>query len=222
MAKEAYKYPKIFVACSYRYPFDKKGLESCLRNLPVTVHFLDSKLKTKQLFKLVRESLAQADFSLFDVSTWNANVSMELGLAEGRNSPYYILLNSRQKKGVPADLQGLQRIEYTSFHGRDRSLEFQFVKYFLSGLTYTRRTSARFGADPKREKLVIAALRILGFLRDHGEIKLDQVQGIAKGLNLRLADRKRVLKALHDVGVVRLQKGSKYYALDRDLFKKWT
>ena len=222
MAKQAYKYPRIFVACSYRYPFDKKGLERCLRSLPVTVHFLDSKLKTKQLFRLVRDALAQADFSLFDVSTWNPNVSMELGLAEGRNSPYYILLNSKQKKGVPADLQGLQRIEYTSFQGRDRSLEFQFVKYFLSGLTYTRRISTKIGPDPKREKLVIAALRVLGFLRDHDEIKLDQVQGIAKGLNLRLADRKKVLKVLSDVGVVRLQKGSKYYVLDRDLFKKWT
>jgi len=38
------------------------------------------------------------DYCIFDISTWNPNVALEIGLAEGLGVDYYILLNRRLKK----------------------------------------------------------------------------------------------------------------------------
>jgi hypothetical protein len=62
--------------------------------------------------------MERAEFSLFDVTHWNANVTLELGLAIGKRLDYYILWSPTEKHpNPPADLGGIDRIEYRDFAG---------------------------------------------------------------------------------------------------------
>jgi len=40
-------------------------------------------IENVQLLEICKDLITWADFCLFDVSTWNANVTLELGLADG-------------------------------------------------------------------------------------------------------------------------------------------
>jgi hypothetical protein len=58
-----------------------------------------------------------SDFSLFDISSWNPNVTLELGIALATSPDWYICFNPDKTdiKEVPSDIRGLDRIQYTSF-----------------------------------------------------------------------------------------------------------
>ncbi len=60
--------------------------------------------------------IEEATFSIFDITGWNANVALELGIAVGLNEDYYILFNpERDQTDVPSDLGGIDRLQYTDF-----------------------------------------------------------------------------------------------------------
>lgn len=55
-------------------------------------------------------------FNLFDITGWNPNVTLELGIAVGHRQEYYLLFNpGHDELEVPSDLGGLDRIQYTSY-----------------------------------------------------------------------------------------------------------
>src|SRR5262249_34340610 len=59
-----------------------------------------------------------SDFSLFDISSWNPNVTLELGIAIATSqADWYICFNPAKTDvgEVPSDIRGLDRIQYTSF-----------------------------------------------------------------------------------------------------------
>lgn len=64
----------------------------------------------------MRGYIESANFSLFDITGWNPNVTLELGIAVGRRKKYFLLLNQKIEahKDVPSDIKGIDRIEYSS------------------------------------------------------------------------------------------------------------
>jgi hypothetical protein len=78
--------------------------------------YADEEITNKHILEKIKGMMNQAAFSLFDITRWNANVSLELGMAIGEGLDYYILFNpDAQGEAVPADLGGIDRIQYTSF-----------------------------------------------------------------------------------------------------------
>ena len=56
------------------------------------------------------------EFSIFDVTHWNANVALELGGTIGAEKDYYILFNpSAGDDNPPSDLGGIDRLQYTDY-----------------------------------------------------------------------------------------------------------
>jgi hypothetical protein len=55
------------------------------------------KQSTKHLLGILTSYIKAADYCIFDISTWNPNVALEIGLAEGLGAEYYILLSVRPK-----------------------------------------------------------------------------------------------------------------------------
>jgi hypothetical protein len=100
VAKAKYLHPKAFVACPYggRFPFSR--FKKALKFLPLRFVYADTQIKTQQLLERIRGEIAKCDFALFDVTGWNPNVTLELGLADGLNKPYYILYNQKRKSEV--------------------------------------------------------------------------------------------------------------------------
>ena len=120
MAKAPYKLPNVFVGCPYAGRFKFATFKSALDQIPFKWFYADTSLATKQLLGILRSYITAADFCIFDISLWNPNVALEIGLADGLEAEYYILLNRELSKGVPADIQGIQRIEYSSAKGLEK------------------------------------------------------------------------------------------------------
>ncbi len=106
-------YPYDFPKADYRRPFTELA-----KAFDVEFQFADERITNKHLLDKVTDMIVTARFSLFDVTTWNANVALELGIASGRGRDFYLLFNpthaDNPKADVPADLGGLDRIQYTS------------------------------------------------------------------------------------------------------------
>lgn len=122
MALAPFKHPSVFVGCPHT---PKKAFEkprACLERLPIEFVYADSSIRTQQVMERRRRKISRTDFSLFDITGWNANVTLEVGMAEGLNKDYYILFRPGKgsKSEPPADLKGLQRFQYMKLDGRER------------------------------------------------------------------------------------------------------
>jgi hypothetical protein len=103
-------YPYAFKKADYRAPFKKVA-----REYGVEFTYADQKITAIHILEKIIEMMEVAEFSLFDITTWNANVALELGVAMGRGFDYYILFNPENEEGdVPADLGGIDRLQWTS------------------------------------------------------------------------------------------------------------
>src|SRR5437867_462635 len=108
-------YPYSFAADDYRGAFAQ--LEADFPGIRFV--YADDEITNRQVLQKIRQMIDEADLSLFDISTWNPNVALELGLAMGLEADYFILRDTRIRRrgdAVPADIGGLDRIEYRSLH----------------------------------------------------------------------------------------------------------
>lgn len=204
MSRAPYKLPNVFVGCPYGGKFKFQSFRSTLDKLPFRFIYADTTLETKHLLEILRRNITTADFCIFDVSTWNANVSLELGLADGLEAEYYILVNKKLSKGVPADIQGIQRIEYESYDDFDqqKGLLPKLVKYLVQDSTHPRNIWRALESSSNRYKYYYFALRILAHFRDNKRLTVAQQTSLAKGTHLRQPDRDSVLETLSDLGLI--------------------
>ena len=128
MSRIAYKMPSVFLACPYdekKFKFGQFKRELDL--LPMQVVLANTTLETTHLLDKIKRLIKSVDFSFFDLSMWNPNVSLELGVAAGLTKDYYILVNSKLEKDVPSDIKGIQRIQYSKLNGASDGLQEQII-----------------------------------------------------------------------------------------------
>lgn len=111
---------QVFVAYSYRlYPkTDYRSVFKALeKKYDVSFIFADEKITNMHIMKKIESFMRSSDFSLFDISGWNPNVTLELGFAMAIGDQWYIAVDPSKTdtKEVPSDLRGLDRIEYGSY-----------------------------------------------------------------------------------------------------------
>ena len=83
MARAPYLQPTVFVGCPYKSPFKFKAFRDALNLLPFSWYYADTRLHRRYLLPILTTYIKAVDYCLFDLSLWNPNVSLELGLAEG-------------------------------------------------------------------------------------------------------------------------------------------
>lgn len=111
---------QVFVAYSYRlYPKEdyRKLYKELEQKYDVTFIFADEKITNMHIMKKIETFIRGSDFSVFDISGWNPNVTLELGFAMAIGDQWYIAIDPTKTeiKEVPSDLRGLDRIEYSSY-----------------------------------------------------------------------------------------------------------
>jgi hypothetical protein len=111
---------QVFVAYSYRlYPKDdyRRVYKDLEQDYDVTFIFADEKITNMHIMKKIETLIRGSDFSIFDISAWNPNVTLELGFAMAVSDQWYIAIDPAKTeiKEVPSDLRGLDRIEYGSY-----------------------------------------------------------------------------------------------------------
>jgi predicted nucleotide-binding protein len=111
---------QIFVAYSYRlYP--KADYRKVYRELSeafkVEFIFADEKITSLHILQKIVNYIRSSRFGLYDISGWNANVTLELGLAFGLNEKAFIAIDPAKTdiSEVPSDLRGIDRIQYGSY-----------------------------------------------------------------------------------------------------------
>jgi len=119
---------QIFVAYPYNlYPKEDyrpvfKGLE---KPFNATFVFADEKITTLHILQKIADSIRSSAFGVYDISGWNPNVTLELGLALGLNERPFIAYDPSKTpiEEVPSDLRGLDRMQYASYAELGAKLE---------------------------------------------------------------------------------------------------
>jgi hypothetical protein len=111
---------QVFVAYSYRlYPKDdyRKQYKELEEKYDVTFIFADEKITNMHIMKKIETYIRGSDFSIFDISGWNPNVTLELGFAMALGDQWFIAIDPSKTdvNEVPSDLRGLDRIQYSSY-----------------------------------------------------------------------------------------------------------
>ncbi len=116
----AQKPRQVFVAYSYKlYPRDdyRRVFADLASAFDVEFVFADEKITTLHILQKIADYIRISRFGIYDISGWNANVTLELGLAYGMNERAFIAADPSKtvEDDVPADLRGLDRIQYHSY-----------------------------------------------------------------------------------------------------------
>lgn len=111
---------QVFVAYSYRlYPRAdyRKVFNELAGAFKVTFVFADEKITNLHILQKIANYIRSSRFGIYDISGWNANVTLELGLAFGLNERAYIAIDPAKTdvNEVPSDLRGIDRIQYSSY-----------------------------------------------------------------------------------------------------------
>jgi hypothetical protein len=208
--------PAVFVGHPFKERFPVARFRAIFQGLPFKVIYGNTDLQTQHLLTIMKSNIAKSDFSIFDLSNWNPNVALELGLSEGLkkkpNKNYYIVLNTKRSKEVPSDIRGIQRLEYTSYDFKPEvGLGDQLVRYILSKEYWIKKIWKDIPDQSKGPKMRRMALRILAHFRDHEKLTPDNLRTITQGTHLRENDREQVLDALVTLKLIKKAKTGNVY-----------
>ncbi len=110
---------EFFVAHSFikKYKDDLRGAVEkalCGHLDGLQPYYADTEIRKGHIFvdKIIPK-VKSTEFGIYEISENNPNVFLELGTAIALGTTYYIVC--RKGTEIPADLQGLGRIEYESF-----------------------------------------------------------------------------------------------------------
>lgn len=218
MSKSPYKLPSVFVGCPYGGKFPFGAFRSSLDRMPFRWYYADTRLSTKHLLGILTSYIKAADYCIFDISLWNPNVALELGLAEGLGVEYYILLNRNLSKGVPADIQGLQRIEYDDPKSLNPGgLLPSVIKYLVKSHTHPKNIYSALSVD-NREMKFYFALSVLAHFRDNKYLSHVDISRLVRGTYLRKDTQKDVLQTLMALGLISSWETRRGATLKKNLF----
>jgi predicted nucleotide-binding protein len=118
---------KIFIAYSYRLygtPDYRKVFKTVGKAFSVEFIFADEKISSLHIMQKIVNLIRECRFGIYDISAWNPNVTLELGLALGMSEKVFIALDPSKTEttDVPSDLRGVDRIEYKSYSELEEKL----------------------------------------------------------------------------------------------------
>jgi len=221
MALAPFKHPSVFVGCPYSPKKNFEKLREALDRLPIEFVYADSAIRTQQVMKRIRRGITRTDYSLFDITGWNANVTLEVGMAEGLNKDYYILFRPGKgsKSEPPADLKGVQRFQYRKLDGlSSECLTYQLIEHLVRKLTHPRNIYDQLGG-PDRDKMFVVAMRVLAHFKKAKILRREDLRGLIRGTWLRQNSVEEILRLLKDRGLLRGRLDGQKWKAGRNLYK---
>jgi hypothetical protein len=196
---------QIFVAYAYNL-YDQRDYRKVYSSLEkafgVKFIFADEKITNMHILQKIISYIRGSDFSLFDISSWNPNVTLELGIALSSSEDWYICFNPDRTdiKEVPSDIRGLDRIQYISFSELEDKLTILLDQWYPR----TTRTSVDDYFSKSKEETQNLVNKTPG-------LKVNDIADIL-GMNLSMA--KVVVAQLVSDEKIRIEgktRGAKYY-----------
>jgi len=129
----------IFVA----YPWDlypdrlayKRAFTTTERALNIKFIFAEQRVSTGTVLEKVVEMIEGAALGIYDVTGWNANVTLEYGVAIGLGSKAFIAFNPKRTDvdEVPSDVRGYDRLQYADLDQLSSAVEDLVVQELGTG-----------------------------------------------------------------------------------------
>ena len=155
---KAHDTKEIFVAYPYAL-YDKsdyrRACQRAGRAFGVKVVFADEHIVSEPILAKIRRSIQIADFSVFDISGWNPNVTLEWGMAYALGVRRYIFYNPDHDTvlDVPSNMRGLDRMQYRTFSELENGLT------LLLGQRYGHPGESRKDYEAKMRRAFLHHLR---------------------------------------------------------------
>jgi len=131
----------VFVGYPYDLPRDDyRGVfAEVAEEYGVEFLFADEKFTKKHVLEKITAMMRGAALSLFDITLWNPNVALELGIAYAHDLDFYILFDpTKGQTDALTDVRGIDRIQYRSFAELKEALR--------------RLMRGQFGPPPSKEE----------------------------------------------------------------------
>jgi hypothetical protein len=221
MARAAWKHPSVFVACPYTPAAQYEKFRAALDTVPIEFHYADSQIRTKHVLERIRQGIVRTDFSFFDITGWNANVTLELGLGEGLNKDYFILFRpgNGAKREPPSDLKGVQRFQYTKLDGfTNDCLTYQLNEHIVRKLTHPRHVYDLLSGE-NRHKSFMVAMRILAHFKRQKWLNGDELKRCCSGSYLRKTSVTEILEILGDRQLIKGRTENNRWKAGKQLYK---
>jgi hypothetical protein len=180
---------RIFVAHDFTHPPIRNYREPFRRigdKYTVQFVFADQVHAADHLLEQIEDMIVQADACLFDLSTANRNVFLELGFARGRDKPHYLLFRPMPaallKLGfvdglpdVPTDIRGQRVLRYFT----SRSLRLQLDDLVVELLSRSDLSGHQDMLEARVEDLLTRNPAGLVIGQIASELKLNQTLAFA-------------------------------------------
>lgn len=119
--------PTIFVGHPFRGPFPVADFRASVARACADIAqpvYADDQFQTVHILDKIESLIRSSDLTLFDISGWNPNVTLELGIAWGVEVEVIMSFNPSiyQDDDAPSDLKGIERIEWDSFDALETRL----------------------------------------------------------------------------------------------------
>jgi hypothetical protein len=199
---------KIFVAYPFRFPKDdyRRPFKELAKAFNVKFEFADDEITNRQILDKITRMILSSRFTLFDITTWNPNVSLELGIAIGQRRDYYLLFNPDiEGPDVPADLGGIDRLQYTTYTELETALSELLIQEF--GVPAEEQVSGEDQMQALRE----------GVLRIVETKNGPKVGDVAEALNIPMPLAKAVVRQMvesEDLSTTGQTRGTRYWKED--------
>jgi len=208
---------QVFVAYSYRL-HNRDGYRDVFKRVgdrrSVKFTFADERITNEYILHKITTLIEDSWFSIFDISDWNANVTLELGIAIGSGRPWFILIDPSKSTGgipeAPADLRGLDRLQYSTLDDLEQELdglilqqENRPAKKLDPPATATR--GAEHGGYPVHDTVLFDDLMEVpagSHSETHGEIRKGSVAEVfaretdGQPFDLTICDRRNYVRSL--------------------------
>lgn len=171
----------IFVAYSYNL-YDKRDYRNVYSQLEKAYNikfiFADEKITNMHILQKIISYIRSSDFSLFDISGWNPNVTLELGIALAISDNWYIAFNPDKTatEEVPSDIKGIDRLQYTSFTDLSEKLAALLEQRYPK---YEARQSLDDYVDDLKEQ-------VIQLLTRQPNLKMQEIADIMR-INIKMA-----------------------------------
>lgn len=222
MARVRTRMPVVFVGHPFGHGFPQKAFRQIFKELPFNVRYGNTNIQTAHLLQIMKANILKADYAIFDLSDWNANVALELGIAEGLKriplKQYYILLNTRRSKEVPSDIRGLQRLEYTSYDFKSQRGLGDQLQTILAKEYWIKKIWREISGMDHSQKCHLLALKILAHFREHEKLTPENLKSLSRGTHLRKAPQSEILAILLKLRLIRKLSGVEVYSLKKALY----
>lgn len=129
----------IFVAYPWNLYEDqtayKRAFTTTERALNVKFVFAEQRVSTGTVLEKIVEMIEAAALGIYDVTGWNANVTLEYGVAIGLGARAFIAFNPERTDvaDVPSDVRGYDRLQYTDLDELSSAVEDLFVQELGTG-----------------------------------------------------------------------------------------